>query len=216
MLTGSWQKIPTLKGDFVSLRPTVVADAEALAQAYDDPGTFEYFPYGVESAPPSPDTLAHVLNSGRQTLTVVDRSRATVIGTTSIYNLSELHGRVTFGYTWLSAEVRGSACNAELKMPLLQHVFGALGASRAEFYVDNLNLRSQRALTAIGAVEEGRLRRHARRRDGSLRTTVVYSVVDEDWPAVENQLRELIARRTASIGAATVSGTVDDGLRMTP
>lgn len=201
MLTDNWQKIPTLTGDFVALRPTVAADAEAFAQAYDDPGTFEYFPYGIESAPPSPDTVAHALDSGRQTLTVVELSRAKVIGTTSIYNVSELHRRVTLGYTWLSAEVRGSACNAELKMLLLQHVFGTLGVSRAEFYVDDLNLRSQRALTAIGAAEEGRLRRHARRRDGSLRTTVVYSVVDEDWPAVENELRELIARRTGSIRA---------------
>jgi N-acetyltransferase len=205
MLTGSWQTIPTLKGDFVSLRPTVAADADALAQAYDDPATFEFFPYGIESAPPSPDTVAHALNSRRQTLTVVDLRRAKVIGSTSIYNVSELHGRVTLGYTWLSAQVRGSACNAELKLLLLQHVFGTLGASRAEFYVDELNLRSQRAITAIGATEEGRLRRHARRRDGSLRTTVVYSVIDEDWSGVESRLRELIARRAASSGVATAS-----------
>ncbi|MBL1078317.1 GNAT family N-acetyltransferase [Nocardia sp. 2] len=195
-----WSEIPTLRGEFVLLRPTVLSDAAGLARAHDDPETLRYFPYGIESAPPSAETVSHALESGRQTLTIVDARGAEVIGTTSIYNMSEHHRRVTVGYTWLSAGVRGSACNPESKLLVLDHVFGTLRAARAEFNVDDLNTRSRRAVLAIGATEEGSLRRHARRRDGSWRTTIVYSIVDSEWPVVRERLADLVRRRSEPTG----------------
>ncbi|MFC9922304.1 GNAT family N-acetyltransferase [Rhodococcus sp. NPDC127527] len=192
-----WSETPTLQGEFVVLRPTTMADVEGLARAHDDPETLRYFPYGIESEPPSAASVEHALRSGRQTLTQLDASTGDIVGTTSIYNMSELHGRVTVGYTWLSSRVRGTAINPESKLLLLEHVFGVLRARRAELNVDDRNLRSRAAVTSIGATEEGALRSHARRRDGTWRTTMVYAVTADEWPQVREGLGAQVARRSA-------------------
>ncbi|HEX7322842.1 MAG TPA: GNAT family protein [Mycobacterium sp.] len=189
-----WRTAPTLRGDHVLLRPTEISDTDALARAYDNETT-RYFLYGSESGPPTEETVRHALNSGRQVLTQIEVATGEVAGTTSIYNMDEVHRRVTVGYTWLSTRTHGSAINSESKLLLLDHCFSTLGAVRVEFNVDELNERSRRAVTGIGATEEGALRKHARRRDGSWRTTMVYSVIDEEWPTVRAALVRRISRR---------------------
>ncbi|MEV0945419.1 GNAT family protein [Rhodococcus sp. NPDC049939] len=195
METDPWRETPTLSGEFVLLRPTQMSDAAGLARAHDG-DTLRYFPFGIESLPPSRETLRHALDSGRQTMTQVDARTGQIIGMTALYNMSELHRRVTIGYTWVSPSVRGSAINPESKLLLLDHVFGTLDAARAEFNVDDLNVRSRRAVTALGASEDGALRRHARRRDGTWRTTIVFSVISEEWPSVRAGLVERIHSRS--------------------
>ncbi|MBS9534240.1 GNAT family N-acetyltransferase [Mycobacterium sp. M1] len=192
-MTDHWATTPTLCGDHVLLRPTVLDDTPALARAYDVETT-RYFLYGSESGPPTGETVQHALGSGRQVLTQIETATGAVVGTTSIYNMNEVHRRVTVGYTWLTSRVRGSAVNSESKLLLFDHCFGTLGAVRVELNVDELNERSRRAVTAIGATQEGALRKHARRRDGSWRTTIVYSVIDDDWPAVRARLVQRINR----------------------
>ena len=189
----AWHATPTLRGEHVLLRPTVLDDTPALARAYDVETT-RYFLYGSESGPPTGESVQHALGSGRQVLTQVEIATGEVIGTTSIYNMSEVHRRVTVGYTWLTSRVRGSAINSESKLLLFDHCFTTLQVKRVELNVDELNDRSRRAVTAIGATQEGALRKHARRRDGSWRTTSVYSVIDDDWPAVRTRRVERINR----------------------
>jgi len=194
MAIDHWSTAPTLHGERVLLRPTVLADVAGLARAYDAEAT-RYFLYGMHSGPSTEASVAESLASDRQVLTQVEVGSGEIVGTTSIYDMSEAHRRVTVGYTWLSDRVRGSAINSESKLLLLDHCFGALGAVRVQFNVDDLNERSRRAVLAIGATQEGALRRHARRRDGSWRTTMVYSVIDQDWPQVRSRLVERINRR---------------------
>lgn len=194
MTIDHWAAAPTLQGDHVLLRPTTLADVAGLARAFDAESA-RYFLYGSQSGPPTEQSVAEALASQRQVLTQVEVGSGDIVGTTSIYDLSELHRRVTVGYTWLSARVRGSAINSESKLLLLDHCFGTLGARRVQFNVDGLNERSRRAVQAIGATEEGALRRHARRSDGSWRTTMVYSVIDEEWPSVRARLVQRINRR---------------------
>lgn len=197
MTIDHWTAAPTLRGEQVLLRPTVLADVDGLARAYDVEST-RYFLYGSQSGPPTEQTVAQALASDRLVLTQVAVGTGEIVGTTSIYDMSRPHRRVTVGYTWLSERARGSAINSESKLLLLDHCFGALGAVRVQFNVDGLNARSQRAVRAIGATQEGALRRHARRRDGSWRTTMVYSVIDQEWPAVRARLVERIRRRCRS------------------
>lgn len=166
-----------------------IDDADALAAAHDDPDTLRFFPYGIESEPPTARTVQHALASDRQTLAQINVRTGAVIGTTSLYNMSELHSRVTIGYTWISAAARGTGINAESKLLLLKHVFDTLGARRAEFIVDELNARSRAAVRALDAQQEGALRQNARRRDGSWRTSIVYSVIDSEWPNVQAKLQ---------------------------
>ena len=128
-------------------------------------------------------------------MTQVEASSGRIIGTTSMYNMDESHRRTTVGYTWISASARGNVFNLESKLLLLDHIFGVLGAARAEFYADDLNFHFRRALLSLGATEEGHLRKHARRRDGSWRTTVIYSVTDDDWPLVRSNIENQILER---------------------
>lgn len=195
MTEDPWGQAPTLHGEHVLIRATVPGDADGLAAAYDDPDTFQYFPYGIESEPPSGASVAHALASGRTTLTQIDARTGQIVGSTAMYNMSEAHRRVTVGYTWLSAKTRGTAINSESKLLLLGHIFSVLGARRVELNVDDLNTRSRAAVLAIGATHEGSMRKHARRRDGTWRTTMVYSVIDDDWPAVSAALQLRIDAR---------------------
>jgi RimJ/RimL family protein N-acetyltransferase len=194
MTTDYWTGAPTLRGDHVLLRPTELVDVTGLARAYDVEST-RYFLYGSQSGPPTERSVAEALASQRQVLTQVEVATGDIVGTTSIYDMSEPHRRVTVGYTWLTERVRGSAINSESKLLLLDHCFGTLGAGRVQFNVDDLNERSRRAVLGIGATEEGALRRHARRSDGSWRTTMVYSVIGEEWPPLRARLVDRINRR---------------------
>lgn len=198
MSLNHWGRTPTLRGSFVMLRPTVMADIHDLALAHDDPDTMKFFPYGIESEPPTRESVENAMRSGRQVLTQIDVASGRIVGTTSMYNMDETHRRVTVGYTWISAVVRGTVINLESKLLLLDYIFGTLGATRAEFAADDLNVRSRRAILALGATEEGHLRKHARRRDGSWRTTVVFSVTDDDWPAVRANIESRISQRCAT------------------
>lgn len=190
-----WGIAPSLHGRFVILRPTVMTDIHGLTLAHDDPDTLKFFPYGLESEPPSMESLESALRSGLQVMTLLEASNGRIIGTTSMYNMDETHRRITVGYTWISAAARGKTFNLESKLLLLDHIFGVLEAARVEFYADDLNIRSRRALLSLGATEEGHLRKHARRRNGSCRTTVVYSVTDDDWPLVRANIENRILER---------------------
>lgn len=192
-----WTEAPTLKGTHVLLRPTTIDDVDGLAAAHDDPDTLRFFPYGIDSQPPSRETVQRALASERLVLTQVDIASGEIVGSTSLYNMSELHRRVTIGFTWISSRTRGTVINVESKLLLLEHVFGTLEAHRAELNVDDLNVRSRAAVRGIGAREEGALRQHARRRDGTWRTTMVYGITVDDWSKVRAGLERRIAERVA-------------------
>jgi N-acetyltransferase len=113
------------------------------------------------------------------------------IGSTSLFDYDEAARRVEIGHTWLGRPYRGTNVNPESKFLLLRHAFEVLGLQRVQFKTDARNLRSQRAIEKLGAVREGVLRSWTVRPDGSPRDTVIFSVVDHEWPAV----RERLARR---------------------
>jgi RimJ/RimL family protein N-acetyltransferase len=89
--------------------------------------------------------------------------------------------------------VWGGVHNKECKLLLLQYIFEVLRFNRAELRVAHQNLRSQKAVEKIGGVKEGVLRKHGYRNDGSIRHTVVYSIIDEEWQGVKEKLLRLIA-----------------------
>ncbi|MCL2586269.1 MAG: GNAT family N-acetyltransferase [Streptosporangiales bacterium] len=191
----TWHEAPTLRGQFVLLRPLEEDDWQALAKANDSPGILEYFPYGQGSEPPSAENVAAaVRDPGRQALVQIDQRTHDVVGTTSVYFVDEAKRQLTIGYTWLSQAARGGLINTEAKLLLFRHAFETLGAVRVQLYVDDRNERSLRAVARLGAQREGELRKHARRRDGSWRSTVVFSVIDDDWPAVRTGLEAALRR----------------------
>lgn len=115
-----------------------------------------------------------------------------IIGMTRYYSLSEKHKRLDIGYTWYLPEVWKKVYNKECKLLLLQYAFEVLKFNRVGFHVAHVNIRSQKAVAKIGGVKEGLLRNHSFQPDGSIRSTVLFSILKEEWPEKKQKLLELI------------------------
>jgi RimJ/RimL family protein N-acetyltransferase len=119
------------------------------------------------------------------------RSGGKVVGMSTIYTTLLRHRGVEIGTTFLHPDVRGGFANPESKMLMLGHAFDS-GAIRVQFSVDTRNERSQAAVAKLGAIREGILRRNQRTWTGYVRDTVVYSILDREWPAVKARLEQRI------------------------
>ncbi|MGZ3837024.1 MAG: GNAT family N-acetyltransferase [Flavisolibacter sp.] len=132
-------------------------------------------------------------NTGGQASFVIRRTAdQALIGMTRYYAIEPFHKRLSIGYTWYVPEVWGGAENKECKWLLLQYAFEQLGYQRVQFDVAHQNLRSQKAVEKIGGVKEAVLRKHGLHADGTVRDTVVFSIIDEEWPAKKEALLHLI------------------------
>ncbi|MEV4140722.1 GNAT family protein [Dactylosporangium sp. NPDC049742] len=134
----------------------------------------------------------------------VDAVTGEVAGTTSFADPDPGLRTVTIGYTWLGQRWWGTGANVEAKLLMLAFAFDTLEAVRVGLVTDVRNVRAQRAIERLGAAREGVLRKHRRRADGSWRDTVVYSIVDDDWPGVRDGLRGRLAR---AVSAGQAGGT---------
>lgn len=121
----------------------------------------------------------------------------TVIGSTSLYELDLAGGRAEIGATWFDRACWGGPYNAESKLLLLAHAFDDLGLARIALRTDNLNVRSQQAMTRLGLVYEGTLRSHMVRQDGTRRDSLYYSVLVDEWPSVRDKLVTRVAAKAA-------------------
>lgn len=127
-----------------------------------------------------------------------DARSAAVIGMTRYYRIEPAHNRLCIGYTWYAPAYWGRVHNKECKLLLLQYAFETLGFQRVEFEVAGQNIRSQKAVAKIGGVKEGVLRKHGLRPDGSVRDTVVFSIIDDEWPQTKQKLTALLAAQKTS------------------
>jgi RimJ/RimL family protein N-acetyltransferase len=131
---------------------------------------------------------------------VNDCSAGDVVGWSSLLDISEPNGRLEVGSTAYTPVVWGSVVNAEVKLLLLGHAFGELGVGRVQLKTDTRNERSQRAIERLGAQREGVLRRFQRRSDGTMRDTVVYSILAAEWPGVREELQRRVDAAVTPLG----------------
>jgi RimJ/RimL family protein N-acetyltransferase len=124
-----------------------------------------------------------------------------VVGTSAYFTSLVKHGGVEIGATFLHPDVRASAVNLESKILMLTHAFNS-GAVRVQFKVDLRNERSQAAVAKLGAVKEGILRRDMRTWTGHMRDTVVFSILESEWPAVKPRLEQRLAKLAAQSAQA--------------
>lgn len=121
------------------------------------------------------------------------------MGTSTYLDVSTADARLEIGSTAYVPAAWGTAVNPDTKIAMLTYAFEVLGVGRVQLKTDVRNVRSQQAIARLGARYEGTLRRYQRRTDGSMRDTVLFSIVVEDWPAVRTALeRRLNAGRTTS------------------
>jgi RimJ/RimL family protein N-acetyltransferase len=129
---------------------------------------------------------------GQHSFVIRQASDNAVIGMTRFYKIEASQKRLSIGYTWYVPGVWGQVHNKECKLLLLQYVFEKLRFQRVEFEVAHQNLRSQKAVEKIGGVREGRLRKHGLHADGTMRDTIVFSIIDDEWPEKKAALQQMV------------------------
>ena len=117
-----------------------------------------------------------------------------IVGSTRYHDVVAAIDRVEIGYTWYAARWQRSHVNTACKLLLLEHAFDTLGCRVVGLRTDNFNFASQRAIEALGAKKDGVIRHHGQRRDGSVRDTVIYSILASEWPDVRRHLELRLAR----------------------
>ena len=183
-----WSPGSALSVGGVELRPSREQDAEELFSALDYDEVWTH----VKGRPASANEWATIISTaqsmGRWMWTV--RRDRLVVGTTSFLDLSVADARVEIGHTTYAPSVWGSEVNVSCKLLLMTWAFETASMNRVQLKTDLRNVRSQRAIERIGATREGVLRMYQRRQDNTIRDTVVYSVLAQEWPTVKQGLGE--------------------------
>jgi RimJ/RimL family protein N-acetyltransferase/nitroimidazol reductase NimA-like FMN-containing flavoprotein (pyridoxamine 5'-phosphate oxidase superfamily) len=196
---GPWLEAPRLRGDHVELSALDLSHVDDLFKAVADPRVYQHIPSPM---PTSADQMAGYvamwLRDWHRGVRVpfVQRCPSTgqVLGTTAFYGLDETNRSLAIGYTMLAPDRWRTGVNTESKLLLLRHAFDTLGAVRVEWHTDIRNERSQTAIERLGALRDGVLRKHKQRADGSWRDTVLYSMTDDQWPAAQQRLHNLLSQ----------------------
>ena len=188
----------TLEGWGVRLEPLTLSHVEGLAAAARDG---ELWNLRVTSVP-EPDQTANYIQGALDGLTaghmlpfvVRDAKSEEILGTTRYHDILAPVARLEIGYTWYAKSQQRTHVNTACKLLLLTHAFDVLGAKVVGWRTDNFNYASQRAIERLGAKRDGAIRHHALRRDGTVRDTVMYSVIAGEWPEVRDHLTYQLKR----------------------
>lgn len=193
---------PTLQGSLVTLRPLIRTDAQSLVDAAAD-GELWTLPFTVI---PSADTVEAYLDKalrGEHEGTVMPfaitlKNSQRIIGSTRFWKIDRENRKLEIGHTWYSQTWQRTAANTESKLLLLRHAFEQLQCVRVQFTTDVLNERSQAAILRIGAVQEGIIRNERIMPNGRKRTSIRYSIIDDEWPDVHSQLEHRLASKASN------------------
>jgi RimJ/RimL family protein N-acetyltransferase len=186
-----------LVGEHVRLEPLEQRHADGLVVASADGEVWRKWTTSI----PSPDDVpaevdrriaAHA--AGRIVPWATCLPDGTPVGMTTYWSIDEVNRRLEIGATWLGASVQGTLVNPEAKLLQLSRAFDDLDCIAVEFRTHWHNRQSRRAIAALGAKQDGVLRNHAISRDGSLRDTVVFSIVRDEWAAVRAGLLARLGR----------------------
>jgi RimJ/RimL family protein N-acetyltransferase len=194
----------TLEGNGIRLEPLTADHAAGLAAAVADGRLWELW-FVATPAPGEIDAyIADALKAQADGTMMpwVARDVATgeIIGSTRYHDIVPAIDRVEIGYTFYAASRQRTRVNTTCKLLLLGHAFETLGCKVVGLRTDGFNFRSQRAIEALGAKKDGVLRHHGRRKDGSPRDTVMYSILVGEWPDVKRHLELRLARHARESG----------------
>jgi len=192
-----WTETPTLAGRHVRLRPLDPADVDALVEVARAGDLWDLFYANVSMLKTPERWLAAVTRErdyGRALPFTVETPDGQVVGATRLMRLAPAHRRLEIGGTFYAKAVQRTGVNTEAKRMLLAHAFEVMDCQCVQIRTDLLNLRSQRAIERLGARRDGVLRGHQVMADGRLRDTVVYSILDREWPGVRQNLDYLLGR----------------------
>jgi RimJ/RimL family protein N-acetyltransferase len=185
-----------MEGKHVRLTPLLLDHAEELFEVTRDPDIWTWLLHR------QPDDVGEMREwiagalamPSREAFAQIEVSTGRVVGTTSYYEVRPEHRKLVIGFTIVGSEWHGTAINPEAKLLLLEQAFDVRGCARVAWYADGMNVRSQRAIEKLGASRDGVLRSDMMRPDGTLRDTVVYSMLAAEWPAARERLLRRVSR----------------------
>ncbi len=188
----------TLKGAHATLEPLAREHEAALGKAAADGELWRLWYTTVAH----PDKMADYVTTALDQRTRLDampfvvRENATgdVVGCTRYFNVDVANRRLEIGHTWYAKRVQRTGVNTECKLLLLGHAFEKLRCIAVEFRTHWFNHASRTAIARLGAKQDGVLRNHQLMPDGAKRDTVVFSIIDGEWPAVKRHLQFQLER----------------------
>ncbi|WP_050462518.1 GNAT family N-acetyltransferase [Herbaspirillum autotrophicum] len=188
----------TLKGQYATLEPLSPDHHDALIAAVSDGKLWKLWYTSV----PKPENMAAeierrlALQAQGSMLPFVMRRHDTgaLCGMTTYMNADAINRRLEIGSTWTAASAQRTGINTECKLMMLTHAFESLHCIAVEFRTHWINQQSRTAIARLGAKQDGILRNHQRSPDGSLRDTVVFSIIESEWPTIKHHLQYKLGR----------------------
>ena len=184
----------------VRLEPLTVEHRDGLVTAAADGELWNLWFTSVPDPPGAPAYIADALKGQREghmlPWAVRDLVSREIVGSTRYHDIRPAIDRVEIGYTWYAARCQKSHVNTTCKLLLLAHAFDTLGCRVVGLRTDNFNFVSQKAIEGIGAKKDGVLRHHQARRDGTVRDSVLYSILASEWPDVKRHLELRLVRNS--------------------
>ncbi|RDY60101.1 GNAT family N-acetyltransferase [Flagellimonas nanhaiensis] len=188
----TWLSPITLEGNLVKLVPLQKSHKKDLLDAASDGKLWELWFTSVPSEKNIDAYLEDALNAQKegsaQPWVILDKASNRIVGSTRYLNVEAPHKRLEIGATWYAKRVQRTGINTECKYLLLQHAFETLNAIAVEFRTHAHNLASRNAIQRLGAKQEGILRNHRIDPQGNYRDTVVFSILESEWPTVKYSL----------------------------
>ena len=188
----------TLAGEHASLEPLGREHEDALQRAAADGELWRLWYTTVAPPEKMAEYIATALDMrerlGAMPFVVREKPSGDIVGCTRYFNVDAINRRLEIGHTWYSRRVQRGPINTECKLLLLTHAFEKLQCIAVEFRTHWFNHASRTAIARLGAKQDGVLRNHQLSADGSKRDTVVFSIIDGEWPAVKQHLRYQLER----------------------
>jgi RimJ/RimL family protein N-acetyltransferase len=192
----------TLEGYGIRLEPLAHEHHDALVVAAADGKLWELW---FTAIPEPEQTRAYIANAlagqadGHMLPWAVrELASGTIVGSTRYHDIVAEIDRVEIGFTWYGRRWQRSHVNTSCKLLLLSHAFDAFGCKVVGLRTDSFNMASQRAIEALGAKKDGVIRHHRARRDGTVRDSVIYSILAHEWPDVKRHLELRLARHAST------------------
>ena len=192
-----------LERDGIRLEPLSEDHHDALVEAAGDGRLWEYW---FTAVPPPDGMWAHLADAftGQREghmlpWAVRHLASGAIVGSTRYHDIVPRLDRVEIGHTWYRQSRQRTGVNTTCKLLLLGHAFDTLGCKVVGLRTDSFNVRSQRAIEALGAKKDGVIRHYGVRRDGTARDTVMYSILAAEWPDVRRHLELRLHRHAPSV-----------------
>jgi len=192
-MTSRWIEPITLEGTKIILEPLSLEHTDGMIEAVKDGELWNLWYTTIPSPTKVDDYINKALamreNAGAMPFIIREKGSNKIIGCTRYFNVDEDNYRLEIGYTWYSESYQRTSVNTECKYLLLSHAFEKLDAIAVEFRTHWHNHKSRAAIARLGAKQDGVLRNHTKSADGVYRDTVVFSVINLEWPAVKQSLQ---------------------------